>query len=275
MSSKPELMKSNPIHKWPAFVAASLIFMVPAFSQESARHVRFLPLGDPPPYMQDVRDGVAYEIDPPEGSLPPREVVVGNPKPQGEGGQASVDETAKPMMLRLGVTTAATKVPGGEGILQLRRPADVAPQLPWLSVKRPAAGDFMVFLWRRTGAPTWNEVTHLIVPDGPVGAPSGTVRITNLFPQPVSMFWGKENLELKAGDSLVRRIEPGTDVPFAVVAGGKRYFSSTVTQNKNERGWITLYRADAEQPRRPLKVSVFREPVVPYSPPKTAATGNR
>jgi hypothetical protein len=258
-----------------AFGAAICFVSSTAFAQESARHVRFLPLGDPPPYMQEVRDGVAYEIDPPEGTLPPREVVVGNPKPGEEEAGSTGDDSAKPMSLRLGSMTSAVKVPGGEGALQLRRAADVAPQLPWLSIKRPAQGDFMVYLWRRTGAPTWNEISHLIVPDGAVGAPAGTVRITNLFPQTISMFWGKENLELKAGDTLVRRIEPGTDVPFAVVAGGKRYFSSTVTQNKNERGWITLYRADAEQPRRPLKVSVFREPVIPYVRPKTAAVGGR
>jgi hypothetical protein len=169
-------MKFHSTRVWSAFGAAILFPIGLVHAQESARHVRFLPLGDPPPYMQEIRDGVAYEIDPPEGTLPPREVVVGNPKPGEEGTGSTGDDSAKPMSLRLGSVTSAAKVPGGEGVLQLRRAADVAPQLPWLSIKRPAQGDFMVYLWRRTGAPTWNEISHLVVPDGPVGAPAGTVR---------------------------------------------------------------------------------------------------
>ena len=57
----------------------------------SGRQVRLLALGELPPFQQEIRDNVRYELEPPAGSIPPREVMLGF------GGKAS-----EPMPLRLG-----------------------------------------------------------------------------------------------------------------------------------------------------------------------------
>ena len=38
------------------------------------RNLRILPVGESPPYRQEIRDGVRYELPPPPGSVPPMEV---------------------------------------------------------------------------------------------------------------------------------------------------------------------------------------------------------
>lgn len=246
----------------PVILSAAFLTTIPhpvgaEEKQPPPRHVRFFPVGEAPPFRQEIRDGVRYELDPPPGSIPPREVVplVGD-KPE--------DATR----LRLGRISERVKVPAGEGPVQLLPAGGKPGEKPWLQFQRPPTGDFLVLFWRRPGPAGWSGVSHLVVPDGPVGTPAGTVRIANLFPQTVRMEWGGQTLDLKAGSHISKPIRPGAETLvriFAVDSNGapKRYFSTTVTQNPGERGWIILYRADGEAPRRPLKVLSLREPVTP------------
>lgn len=224
-----------------------------------ARHARILAIGDLPTFRQEIRDGIAYELDPPPGSVPPREVIPG-----------FGEETAKALSLRLGFITPFVKVPGGEGPLMLRRAGEKADAAPWLTVKRPEEGDFLIYLFRTPARNNWDEAAALVVPDG-AATPAGSARITNLFPQAVRVVIGKEGILLEPGKSFLRTLNPGADLPFQILipdaAGAlKAYYSGSITQNPGERGLVTIYRADGEKPRRPLKVSMLREPVV--EPPK-------
>lgn len=246
------------------FPAACFLTALSAFAQSAekpARHARFLAVGESPPFRQEIRDGIRYELEPPPGSVPPRELVPG-----------FGDEVAEAVTLRLGVISAPVKVPAGEGNLTLRRGGEAPDTTPWLGVKRPESGDFLVYLFRAPGKPAWDDAVGLVVPDG-AGTPAGTVRITNLFPQAVRVAWGNEGLMLTPGKSILRTLEPGAEHPFQILvpdASGamKRYFSGTVTQNTGERGFVTIYRADGPSPRRPLKVLMLREPVAPDAPKK-------
>ena len=223
------------------------------------RHVRFLPVGDAPPFRQEIRDGVRYELDAPPGSIPPREVVPGF-----GGGLA----------LRLGRLSAAAEVPAGMAAMVLRSKDAAEDAVAWLKLAAlPESGDFLVVVWRSSDAKSWNAPRSLIVPDGPLGHPAGMVRITNLFPAGIRIMWGDEAILVPAGRTFLRKVDPGAGVPLKILVadksgGMKRYYSGTVTQNRGERGFITIYQADGVAPRRPLKVSMLREPV-----PGTAAGG--
>lgn len=226
---------------------------------EPVRHARFLAIGDLPTFRQEIRDGIAYELDPPPGSVPPVQVIPG-----------FGEETADAVPLRLGFITPWIKLPGGEGPLLLRRKDSAPEAAPWLTVQRPAEGDFLIYLFRTPAKNTWDEPAAIIVPDG-AATPAGSVRVTNLFPQAVRVAMGREGILLERGKSFVRAIKPGADLPFQILipdAAGvmKAYYSGSITQNPGERGLVTIYRADGEKPRRPLKVSMLREPVV--EPPK-------
>lgn len=253
--------------KSPGRISAACLLAVltvsaePEADSKPARHVRFLAMGDSPPFRQEIRDGVRYELDPPPDSIPPRQIVPGFGK-----------QFAEAVDLRLGRISALTTVPAGEGTLDLRPPGQAPDAAPWVSLKTPESGDFLVFLFRNPAKPTWKDAVSLIVPDGAAGAPAGTLRIVNLFPLSIRIVWGGETLILPAGKTALRNVRPGTETPFQILvadaAGSmKRYYSSSVTQNQGERGLVTIYRADGEDPRRPLKVAMLREPVQPEHPP--------
>ncbi len=232
------------------------------------RHVRLLAVGDLPPFRQEVRDGVRYEIEPPPGSIPPRSVTIGPAVPD--------DEASPAVDLRLGRISQAVEIPPGEGDIELRPGGNDPEAAPWLRLKRPASGDFLVVLWRDPTQPTWSAPMGLIVPDGAEGTPAGSVRITNLFQQVVRVAWGDEILTLRPRQSILRMLESGDEVPFQILvadASGalKRYYSGSVTRNARERAFINIYRADGIAPRRPVKVAMLREPVTATLPDASRA----
>jgi hypothetical protein len=224
------------------------------------RKVRFLPVGELPPFRQDVRDGVRYELEPPAGSIPPRTVMMGF-----DG------EDTEPASLRLGRISEPMKVPNGTGPLVLRQREAAADSEPWLRLTRPEAGDFLVLLWRDGKAGTWEKVSSLVLPDDHASAPAGSVRVINISPYPVRIALGAEKIILEAGKSFRRTVPKGIEQPFQILlpdASGnlKTLHSGVVTQNAGERSLVLLFRADGESPRRPVKVSVQRE-LAPQPPP--------
>ncbi|MCW1884555.1 hypothetical protein OKA04_07410 [Luteolibacter flavescens] len=221
----------------------------------AGRQVRFLPVGDLPPFRQEIRDGVAYELEPPAGSIPPRQVAVGF-------GEEKTD--AVPLLL--GRVTEPLAAPGGEGPMLIRQGNDAADAEPWLRVNRPETGDFLVLLWRDATKGDWGKARSLVLSDAPEAAPAGRVRIVNISPVAVGVVFGGERIKLEAGKSYQRAMPIGKDTEFqlgAVTTSGdlQRFHSGSIFQNPGERSLIVIYRADGVQPRRPLKAVVHREPV--------------
>lgn len=241
-------------------VALALIVTGHSAAAETAaqiRHARFLAVGDLPPFRQVIRDGVRYELEPPPGSIPPREILAG-----------FVGNPSEPVPLRLGRIGPHVTVPAGAGPLHLWRDKDTEGASPWVTLKSPEAGDFLVLLWRSPSAETWNEASAMTIAE----TPRGMARVVNLFPSALSIEWGDEALRLPAGRSFTRRL-PQQDEPVALrilsqdaQGGARRYYSGAISANQNERCLVTIYRADGVVPRRPLKVSILREPAITPTP---------
>lgn len=224
-------------------------------AQETGREVRFFPVGDMPPYRQEIRDGVAYELEPPAGSIPPREVVLGSGK-DGKPGSP----------LSLGRISAPVKVPQGKGELALRRKDSGDKSAPWIAVERPEAGDFLLLLWRDPEKGSWESPRSLVLPDGVEAAPAGSVRVINVSPVTIAIVFEGEKIALQAGKTWQREVATGKEAAFqigAVDAAGtlRRIHAGSVFQNPGERTMVVVYRADGVDPRRALKAVVQREPV--------------
>jgi len=222
----------------------------------AGRNVRFLPVGDLPPFQQEIRNGVAYELEPPAGSIPPRQVMVG-----------FGDEKKDAVPLLLGRITDPLSAPAGEGPMQVRKLEDAPEAEPWLKVNRPETGDFLVLLWRDSSKGNWSQARSLVLQDSPDVAPAGRVRMVNLSPVPVAVVFGGEQIKLEAGKFYQRSVPVGKDTEFQLGAvtragGLDRFHAGTIFQNPGERSLVVIYRADGVQPRRPLKAVVHREPVV-------------
>lgn len=235
------------------FVAIQSVVLAEKKSETPERHVRFLAVGEMPPFRQEIRENVRYELEPPEGSIPPRQVVVGF------GGEKT--ETAN---LRLGQISTPMKAPAGKGSLVLRQPGEKEDSAPWLQLDRPESDDFIVLLWRDPVKGTWKDARSLTLLDGPLSAPAGSVRLVNVAPVDVRIVIGSEKLILGAGKTFQRQLPIGTEQPFQILladeAGGlKRLHSGVITQNPGERSLVLVYAADGEASRRPVKVSVQRE----------------
>lgn len=231
----------------------------------AARQLRFLPVGDLPPFRQEVRDGVRYELEPPPGSIPPREVMLG-----------FGDDKLQSSPLSLGRMTEALKAPAGAGPLLVRRKDDGAEAEPWLKLQRPEEGDFLVLLWRDPAKGTWDQARSLVLPDSRDAAPAGKMRVVNLAPVTVGVVFGGEKIALQPGKTYQRPVSPGKETEIqlgAVDAKGTltRFHSGVVFQNPGERTLVIVYRADGVQPRRPLKAIIQREPLPPPAKPAPAA----
>jgi hypothetical protein len=253
----------------PLVIAALYALHAPLFAEpavKAARHARFLAVGDSPPFRQVIRDGVRYELEPPPGSIPPREVVPG-----------FAGKPSEPVPLRLGRIGPRVVVPPGEGPLPLWRAGDAADASPWATLNHPETGDFLVLFWRGPATGSWDDgVSTMALAE----TPAGMARIVNLFPQAVIIEWGEETLQLPAGRSIRRPVPRDAPVALRILAKDgqgavRRYYSSAVSATAGERCLVTIHRADGAAPRRPLKVAVLREPAQAPPGPNPAAPANR
>jgi hypothetical protein len=243
-------------------ISATWVMSVACAAGQSAvgkgRQARFLAVGDSPPFRQEIRDGVRYEIEPPAGTIPPRDVLAG-----------LGPERSDPVPLRLGRPSPRVAVPQGDGPLQLWRADDAGDVPPWLAVSHPPDGDFLVLFWRNPAARSWHEASAMSLPE----TPAGMARIVNLFPVAVSIDWGGDLLLLQTGRSVLRKTPPDEVVTLRIMSRDsngamKRYYSGVVSAMAGESSLVTIYRADGPAPRRPLKVAVIRELTEP--PPQAA-----
>lgn len=231
--------------------------------EEKARHVRLLALGDPPPYRQEVRGGVAYELEPPPGSIPPRMIALGIAK---EDGEEDGEEAIGECRLALRRMSQRLVAPAGAGPLLLRDAGDDAPGQPWLKVQRPAHGDFVVMVWRDPKAGTWDKVRSMVLADSLEVAPAGSLTIINLAMNQLALVIDDEKLALPAGRPVRRQVAPGRPVPIQVARANdtgklERFLSRTVETGRGERSLVVFFRADGIKPRQPVQVIVHRERV--------------
>lgn len=225
----------------------------------NTRQVRFLAVGDSPPYRQEIRNGVRTESAAPAGSVPPREVTAG-----------SGDTRSKPVPIGLNRISEVAKLSVGVENFVLRD-GGTPDAAPWLSLKCPASDDLLVCLYRDPAKPTWKDALSLVLPAGPKESPAGSVRIVNLYSQPARISWAGVEIEVPAGGTVIQPVTPDSGVQVHVDVADpsgkkRRYFSGEIVQKPDERGWIAIYGADQPDSRRPVKVLVLREKAAPPSP---------
>lgn len=219
--------------------------------KKQPRTIRFLPLGESPPFRQEIRDGVRYELEPPVGSIPPREVSL------------TVGKFAVPsVQLSLGRISLAIGLPNGVEPIAVRRPEDSPTAQPWMNLTLPETGNVMVLVWRDPGK-LWDKPRWLLLSDGPEFN-AGKLRLSNISPVEIRFIIGEEKIALNPGKVHLISLPVGRDVPVQIAwidasGNANRIYSSAIVQNQGERGELMVYRADGEQPRQPLKVLPLRE----------------
>lgn len=224
------------------------------------RRVRVLPVGDPPPFRQEVRDGVRYELEPEKGAIPPRSIHL-----------RLGEEAPKVVTLHLGRISEPVEVPvdlrrfvfrEGDGQAAVGE-GETGPV--WLTVDMPERPDDVLMVLFRPPAPAgWDRPRLVLLSDGWEQFKAGDLRVLNLAPLAVAVGVGDERLQVRSGGAVLRSPGAVDGLPLELAhqakeVGWQRFHRAVLVQNEGERTHLVIYRADGEKPRRPLQVLMFRE----------------
>lgn len=215
--------------------------------------LRILPVGDAPPFRQEIIDGVRVEMPEPKGSLPPRQILV----PAG-------GDKVEMRRLQLGRTTEPVVSTMGAHVL--RELTEAGGEKPWMTVNMPEHPAALAIFFRDPRQNTWDAARSLVVKDDLETHPDGAVRVINASIYPVQAVVGEQGVELAPGKVMVRKRtnpEAMEDIPLMVrvqtAEGWKVVYDSALPQGRGERTNVVVYRSDGEKPRRPAKVLVLKE----------------
>lgn len=253
-----------------------LVLFAPVWGQESTGGtkgwLRILPVGDAPPFRQEIRDGVRQEMDSPEGSQPPRELVV----PVRKGGE----DGEKKLRLHLGRVSEAFLVGAGPLILSEGQEAD--DPVGWAKIKMPERSAALAIMFRDPRGTSWDSVRSIVLPDDSTSFPAGRVRFVNASPFPVSVLFQGKSTVMKPGQVMLKQSATGgvmedEQLLVAVRAAKgltKRIFDASVSQDSGERTNVIIHWADGVKPRRPARVLLQRERPVIRRTNRSSGTGN-
>lgn len=219
--------------------------------------LRLLPLGELPPFRQEIRDGVRRELDPPVGSIPPRVLEAGLPS------ESDMEVKPPAFLVQLSMTTPSARVFPSEGLVKLRQPDGEV----WLEVPCPAGSRTLAVLWRP--GDTWQKPQVLALPDLEPDHDPREFRFVNVAPQVVGIVFGDRRYQLASGKSVSLTLPAGSGgasvaILFADAGGALKPCFSAIAEPRD--GMATQYfihRSDGEAPRRPVTVTPITSQLTP------------
>jgi hypothetical protein len=217
--------------------------------------LRLLALGELPPFRQEIRDGVRRELDPPEGSLPPRVLEAGL--------QPAAAKDAKPpaFRLQLALPSPPAKVFPVADKVTLRDPANG----DWAEVPCPAGAKVLAILWRP--ADSWRNPAVLALPELTADHDPRAFRFVNVAAQTVGVVFGERRYQLQVGKVLSLTLPEQTkaaSVSILMAGPGDRFtpcFSGLAEAKPGMATQFFVHRADGDKPRRPINVTPVSGPL--------------
>lgn len=224
--------------------------LLAAAAQDATSHsFRILPVGDPPPFIQEVKDGVRYEVAPKKGSLPPRALHV----PCIDATKANENQSIQP---RLGKISSPFLLP----VLEQNKSFNIMCDdgNPWLKLDTRSGGDSLLLIWR--GGKYWDQASFLEIPCERFSRQSCTIHFANLTNVPVAIVYGQERIRLNSGKFFSRTLEVNAPSQaleiFIPDREGKlnSIYANQVEPLTPSMRVFTVYSADGVRPRNPIKV---------------------
>lgn len=253
----------------PAVVVAMIASgVLPGWAQEKPprpdRLLRIVPLGEAPPFEFQVVGGQRVQKEPPRGSIPPREVQLGDAEGKDVGGP-----------IRLGLDRVSASLPVAAGSARLHEVGpDGRSERPWVTLEVPdGTRHAMALLWRDPARQSWETARSLVLTDDVASFPAGMIRFVNVSPWSVEIERGGKKIPLPAGKVVTQRGNQAGEEPVKIAlqdrsGNWRAMFHQVVPLGAGERSSVLVYRADGQRPRRPVKVLVLTERAVLPEPPK-------
>ncbi|MFC7337820.1 hypothetical protein ACFQY0_11575 [Haloferula chungangensis] len=235
---------------------AAMIISVSAMAAEKTstpHQLRILAVGSRAPFKQELRDGVRYEIDPPAGSLPPREIQVGVVDSEGEPG----DVGDQALRLRLGEPSSPVAVPAPNDPDRKLILRDDESGLVWLKPALSPGSSTMLLVWR--AGKTWSEAKSRAFDDSSTAVPPGNCRVINVSPANIGVTWGDKRIVVRPGKQHLFSFPSGASAGRIRLqyAHGEEFVTLMDTEVGNDSGMkrqFVVFRSDQADARQPIQV---------------------
>lgn len=232
-----------------AAILLGLILAGPAHAQDEKPtcRLRFLAVGNAPPWREEWRDGIRYEVPPAPGTVPPRNLLLEGPRAGGEF------EEFGSVVLELGRVSGEVEVPAGRAV----RLREKSAERPWLELPAPGEDGFLVILRRGGDGRSWFEARAQVVADD---FPAGGLRFVNASDRTLAVTLGEAKVALVSGKVWTTRLLAGAPTGFELrsEAAGRPLLRQSLEQGPGERTLAVLSAAD-QPDRPPFKLTLLRE----------------
>lgn len=226
------------------------------FAENAPVHeFRILAVGDPPPFVQEIRDGARYEVAPPAGSVPPRELKV-------PALVNTIPHKNESVRIRLGCLSEAFSLPVTEPQkpLELRTATDDV----WMQLNTKPGGKSLLLAWR--AGRDWTKSAHLEISQDQLDRASTSVHLANVTNVPVAVIIGTERIRLEPRKNFTRTLKPGGEpLPIQILYPNSKGVLVSILESRIEPvvpgiRVFAIYMADGNKPRTPVKVTDIEEP---------------
>ncbi|MGC6466561.1 MAG: hypothetical protein ACON38_15845 [Akkermansiaceae bacterium] len=232
----------------------TLLFVPLAVSAQNQRkYVRFIPLGELPPWKEELIDGVRVQQEAPPGAIVPKSIAI----PDGEDDVRRVD-------LNLRQPTKLMAFSEGTTALRLYK-GEQATGTPWLSSPMPTSKHSYGILFRDNANMTWDSPKLMMLRDDAQALPAGSIRFVNVSDHKTIIKVGKKSEVIQPGKSLVKELKEGAN---PILAGyyekdGRvvMIFQNTVRLLKGQRVQAFFFKGQGVKPRTGVKFLSFPEPM--------------
>jgi hypothetical protein len=217
-------------------------------------HVRFLPVGDQPPWKERIENGVRIQIPPPPGAVPPNEVTISV--------SGAKSET---IPLVLGRMSKQLEVGGKIVPIQLFE-GDVARGDSWFDARLRPGATALVVLCRdpAVAGATWAKPVSKVVPDDLASFPDRTIRLVNVSRSRIAIRIDQEKaFSLTPGEFKFKTLKSGKRIlligEIRKEGGTKTLFKNMVPIEQGKRNTVVIYRSDGGKGDGVAKVRMFPE----------------
>ena len=212
-----------------------------------SKTVRFLPLGELPPFKQIIGTDRRKQGEHPKGSMPPEGTVL-----MTEPGEGT------PLGLRLKTFTKSLKIkPSAKGV-EIYEGGKVAGE-PWFKSRFSAQKQALFVLCKDNATMTWDKPQVKVLPEDVRSFPLGTIRLANLSDREVAVRIGDEKaFKVKAGKVVLKPMKAGEVLVTLAVedASGawRTILQNNLTMSKKGRMHAFFYKAQTKDAKKtPVK----------------------
>ncbi len=229
--------------------------------QEPRKYVRFIALGEAPPWKEKLENGIRVQIPPPKWSLPP------NPVSYKRG------ENEFKLKLPLRRVSKLARF-GAESPIALYEGGIEEDKKPWISARQLSSRFSLGVMFRDPKAMTWENPKMLVLQDDARSFPVGYVRFINVSDVKMLVKLGEGEasrvLTVEPGKSKIEALsEESTLMKLGFRKGrsqDRTLFSNVLKLTRGHRANVYLFKAQGEKPRIPVVFSIDQE--TPPRPPR-------